>query len=90
MRRTDHKNGTPSEARRPRLVIVYILLFNRSKGHGSGCTTALIGMHRYPYRVLFNTAHLPVQWHHTKSAQLNGGTNSKTVICTSIFGKKNN
>ena len=23
MRRTDHKNGTPSEARRPRLVKIY-------------------------------------------------------------------
>ena len=27
------------------------LLFNRSKGLGSGCTTALGGMHRYHYRV---------------------------------------
>ena len=26
-------------------------LFTRSKGHGSGCTTALSGMHRYLYRV---------------------------------------
>ena len=28
-----------------------IFLFNRSKGHGSGCTTALSGMHHYLYRV---------------------------------------
>ena len=31
--------------------ILAILLFTRSKGHGSGCTTALSGMHRYLYRV---------------------------------------
>ena len=28
-----------------------LFLFTRSKGHGSGCTTALSGMHRYLYRV---------------------------------------
>ena len=27
------------------------LLFNRRKGHGSGCTTALSGLHRLPYLV---------------------------------------
>ena len=33
------------------LLIQWRLLFNRCKGHGSGCTTALCGMHRYLYRV---------------------------------------
>ena len=33
------------------------LLFNKSKGHGSGCTTALSRMHCYHYRVcMSNTA----------------------------------
>ena len=30
-------------------------LFNRSKGHCSGCKTALSGMHRYLYRVYYLT-----------------------------------
>ena len=33
------------------LTLPFQPLFNRSKGHGSGCTTALSGMHRYLYRV---------------------------------------
>ena len=32
-----------------------LLLFNRSKGHGSGCKTALSGMHLYLSRVYFLT-----------------------------------
>ena len=33
MRRTDHKNGTPSEARRPRLVVIKICHANLKEGH---------------------------------------------------------
>ena len=32
-------------------ILAENLLFTRSKGHGSGCTTAYSGMHRYLYRV---------------------------------------
>ena len=34
-----------------RVFSVHNLLINRSKGRGSGCTTALSTMHRYVYRV---------------------------------------
>ena len=37
------------------------LLNKRSKGHGSGCTTALSEMNRYLHRVLSDTAHLLMQ-----------------------------
>ena len=30
---------------------LFVFLFSRIRGHGSGCTTALSGMHRYLYRV---------------------------------------
>ena len=64
------------------------LLFTRSKGHGSGCTTALSGMHRYLYCVYWsNTARLLVQWQHTKPAQLNSGTDTKTVPASKTKGK---
>ena len=29
----------------------FVCLFNSSKGHGCGCTTALCGMHRHHYRM---------------------------------------
>ena len=54
------------------LSIILEFLFNRSKGHGSGCTTA--PQRNAPLsllRVLSNTAH------HTKPAQLYGGTDTK-------------
>ena len=44
------------------------ILFDRSKGHGSGCSVAVLSL---PC-VLSNTVHLLVQWQHTKPAQLNG------------------
>ena len=63
------------------------LMFIRSKGHGSGWTTALSRMHRYLY-LLSNTARLLVQWQHTKPAQLlNRGTDTKTVPASKTKGK---
>ena len=64
-------------------ILAENLLFTRSKGHGSGCTTAYSGMHRYLYRVYS----LSVQWQHTKPAQLNGGTDTKTVPASKTKGK---
>ena len=48
-----------------------IILFTRSKGHGHGNAPLFLPC------VLSNTAHLPVQWQHTKPAQLNGWTDTK-------------
>ena len=65
-----------------------LLLFNRSKGHGGDFTTALNGMHRYLLiLVLSNTAHLPVQGQYTKPAQINSGTDTKTVQASMIEGQ---
>ena len=44
-------------------------LFDRSKGHGSDCTAALSGNAPLSLScVLYNNAHLPVQWQCTKPA----------------------
>ena len=40
------------------IVLTKLLLFNRNKGHGSGCKTAHSGMHRYLTRVYCRT--LPI------------------------------
>mgnify|MGYP001799878469 CR=1 FL=1 len=37
--------------------------------------------------VLLNTAHLPVQWQYSKPAQINSGTDSKTVPASKIKGQ---
>ena len=60
------------------------LLFKRSKGHGSCCTTTLRGMHFYLYRVYFltsNTTHLSVQWQSTsKTKRQCAGNTPNTLI----------
>ena len=57
-----------------------IFLFNRSKDHGSGCTKTFSGMQTLSLpRVLSNTTHLPVQWRYIKPAQINDGTDTKSV-----------
>ena len=47
-------------------------MFNRSQGHGSGCTTALSGMYCYL------TQHTSLR-RDTKPAQINSGVDTKTV-----------
>ena len=56
---------------------------NFCKGSGSGCTAAPLSL---PC-VLSNTAHLSVQWQYTKPAQINGGTDTKTVPASKTKGQ---
>ena len=58
---------------------VYKLLFNGSKGPGSGCTTALSGMHRYLYRVYRLTPPTSLCSDNTPAAQINGEADIKAV-----------
>ena len=59
-------------------------LFDRCKGHGSGCTTALGEVHRYfEPCVLSNTA-LPVLWQHPEPAQIISGSYTKSVPAAKI------
>ena len=63
------------------------LLSIRSKGHGSGFTMTLSGIHRYLYRMhcLIPPPSL-AQRQYTKPAQINCGTDSTTVPASKIKG----
>ena len=69
-------------------VLELDLLFNRSKGHGSGCTTALSGMHRYLYRVHCLTPPASLCSDNTQNllSSINGGTDTKTVPASKAKG----
>ena len=60
-----------------------------SKGHGSGRLYNSPQRNAPPYLpcVLSNTAHLPVPWKFTKPAQINGGTDTKTVPASKTKGQ---
>ena len=56
-----------------------------TKGHGSGCTTALSGMHLYVDQyVMSNTAQFPLQWQYTNPAHIISITDTNTVPASKI------
>ena len=59
-------------------------LFDRSKGHGSGCTTALSGVHCYFELCVLSNAALPVLWQFPEPAQLISDSSTKLVPASKI------
>ena len=61
-------------------------LFNRSKGHGSGCTIALSGMHHYRYRVYCLTPPTSLCSDNTQYLPRSSGSDTKRVPAFKIKG----
>ena len=64
---------------------IFLPFNTESKGHGSGCTTAISGVYGYLKQcTLSNTSHLPMQWQNTKPAQLISGRDTFVVPTSNI------